>query len=124
MAAIKRIDPRYGQGIPEFLKEITTLSRYNHINLISLLGFCYQGDEMILVYEYASRGSLDHHLNSPRLTWTRCLKICVDVAKVLSYLHDPKETPQLIHCDMKSVNILLDDHWNVGSIIVTIMIKL
>ncbi|KAK1417804.1 hypothetical protein QVD17_26938 [Tagetes erecta] len=113
MAAIKRLDPRHGQGIPEFLKEITTLSHYTHDNLISLLGFCYQGDEMILVYEHASRGSLDRHLNSPHLTWPQRLKICLDAAKGLSYLHDPRETHQrLIHCDVKSANILLDDQWN------------
>ncbi|KAF5774367.1 putative protein kinase RLK-Pelle-RLCK-VIIa-1 family [Helianthus annuus] len=53
MVAIK--DRGHGQGIPEFLKEITSLSHYSHENLISLLGFCYQGDKMILVYDYASR---------------------------------------------------------------------
>ncbi|KAM0070294.1 putative protein kinase RLK-Pelle-CrRLK1L-1 family [Helianthus debilis subsp. tardiflorus] len=111
--AIKRLDPRHGQGIPEFLKEITTLSRYSHENLISLLGFCYQGDEMILVYDYASRGSLDHYLNSPHLTWLQRLKICLDAAQGLRYLHDPRGTHQrLIHCDVKSANILLDDQWN------------
>ncbi|KAL8238970.1 hypothetical protein R6Q59_015537 [Mikania micrantha] len=113
MAAIKRLDPKHGQGIPEFLKEITMLSGYRHKNLISLLGFCYQGDEMILVYEHASHGSLDRHLNSPHLTWSQRLKICLDAAKGLSYLHDPRETHQrLIHCDIKSSNILLDDQWN------------
>ncbi|KAL8209955.1 hypothetical protein R6Q57_006687 [Mikania cordata] len=113
MAAIKRLDPKHGQGIPEFLKEITMLSGYRHKNLISLLGFCYQGDEMILVYEHASRGSLDCHLNSPHLTWSQRLKICLDAAKGLSYLHDPRETHQrLIHCDIKSSNILLDNQWN------------
>ncbi|XP_076955822.1 putative serine/threonine-protein kinase PBL28 [Bidens hawaiensis] len=112
-AAIKRLDRRYGQGTPEFLKEITMLYHYRHENLISLLGFCYQGDEMIIVYEHASHGSLDRQLNSRDLTWPQRLKICIDAAKGLSYLHDPKETHQrLIHCDMKSANILLDDQWN------------
>ncbi|KAJ0692374.1 putative protein kinase RLK-Pelle-CrRLK1L-1 family [Helianthus annuus] len=111
--AIKRLDPRHGQGIPEFLKEITTLSRYSHENLICLLGFCYQGDEMILVYEHASRGSLDHYLNNAHHTWLQRLKICLDAAEGLSYLHNPRETHQrLIHCDVKSANILLDDQWN------------
>ncbi|MFS7928226.1 putative protein kinase RLK-Pelle-CrRLK1L-1 family [Helianthus anomalus] len=111
--AIKRLDRRHGQGIPEFLKEITTLSRYSHENLISLLGFCYQGDEMILVYDYASRGSLDRYLNSPHLTWLQRLKICLDAAQGLRYLHDPRGTHQrIIHCDVKSTNILLDDNWN------------
>ncbi|XP_076946900.1 putative receptor-like protein kinase At2g23200 [Bidens hawaiensis] len=113
MVAIKRLDRRYGQGKTEFLKEVTLLSRYRHKNLIALLGFCYQGDEMILVYEHASRGSLDRYLNSPYLTWTQRLKICLDVTKGLSYLHDPRETHQrLIHCDIKSSNILLDEQWN------------
>uniref|UniRef100_A0A251SXU1 Putative death-associated protein kinase 1 n=1 Tax=Helianthus annuus TaxID=4232 RepID=A0A251SXU1_HELAN len=111
--AIKRLDRRHGQGIPEFLKEITTLSGYRHENLISLLGFCYQGDEMILVYDYASRGSLDRYLNLPHLTWLQRLKICLDAAQGLRYLHDPRGTHQrIIHCDVKSSNILLDDNWN------------
>ncbi|XP_035840809.1 receptor-like protein kinase ANXUR2 isoform X1 [Helianthus annuus] len=113
MVAIKRLDRRHGQGIPEFLKEITALSRYSHENLISLLGFCYQGDEMILVYDHASRGSLDRYLNSPHLTWSQRLKICLDAAKGLRYLHNPRGTHQrLIHCDVKSANILLDEQWN------------
>ncbi|KAF5774361.1 putative protein kinase RLK-Pelle-CrRLK1L-1 family [Helianthus annuus] len=113
MVAIKRLDRRHGQGIPEFLKEITTLSSYSQENLISLLGFCYQGDEMILVYDYASRGSLDRYLNSPHLTWLQRLKICLDAAEGLRYLHDPRGAHQrLIHCDVKSANILLDDNWN------------
>ncbi|KAK9049578.1 hypothetical protein SSX86_031454 [Deinandra increscens subsp. villosa] len=109
MVAINRLDLTRGQGIPKFWKEITMLSSCKHENLISLLGFCCEGSEMILVYELASRGSLDHHLNSPCLSWTQRLKICLDAAKGLSYLHDPKET---IHCDVKSGNILLDDQWN------------
>ncbi|MFS7928313.1 putative protein kinase RLK-Pelle-CR4L family [Helianthus anomalus] len=115
MVAIKRrnLDPRNLQGTPEFLKEIIMLSQYKHENLISLLGFCYERPEMILVYEHASCGSLDRYLNSPRLTWTQRLKICLDAAKGLSYLHDPRETHhRLIHCDVKCSNILLDDQWN------------
>ncbi|KAK9075449.1 hypothetical protein SSX86_003772 [Deinandra increscens subsp. villosa] len=113
MVAIKRLDPTHGQGIPEFLKEITMLSNYRHENLISLLGFCCEGSEMILVYELAFHGSLDRHISSLHLTWTRRLKICLDAAKGLSYLHDPNGTHQrLIHCDIKSANILLDDQWN------------
>ncbi|MFS7941699.1 putative protein kinase RLK-Pelle-CR4L family [Helianthus anomalus] len=62
---------------------------------------------------HASLRSLDHHLNSPHHTWTQRLKICLDATKGLNYLHDPRETHQrLIHCNMKSANILLDDNWN------------
>ncbi|KAI7747009.1 hypothetical protein M8C21_012660 [Ambrosia artemisiifolia] len=118
MVAIKCLnqDPKkgpVGQGAPEFLKEITMLSDYKHENLISLLGFCCEGGEQILVYELASRGSLDRYLNSPHLMWGRRLKICLDAAKGLRYLHDPRKTHRrLIHCDVKSSNILLDDQWN------------
>ncbi|KAJ0859256.1 putative protein kinase RLK-Pelle-CrRLK1L-1 family [Helianthus annuus] len=113
MTAIKRLDPKHSQRIPEILKETAMLSRYTHKNLISLLGFCHQGDEMILVYEHVSRGSLDRHLNTPHLTWSQRLQICLDVAKGLRYLHDPRERHQThIHCDVKSANILLDEQWN------------
>ncbi|KAJ0477727.1 putative protein kinase RLK-Pelle-CrRLK1L-1 family [Helianthus annuus] len=68
---------------------------------------------MFLVYEHVSRGSLDRYLDSPHLTWSQRLKICLDAAKALRYLHDQKERHQrLIHCDVKSANILLDDQWN------------
>nr|GEV32085.1 protein kinase-like domain, phloem protein 2-like protein [Tanacetum cinerariifolium] len=111
--AFKRLDSKFGQGGSEFAKEIRMLSRYTHENLISLLGICSQGDEMILVYEYASRGSLDRYLKDVTLTWTQRIKICLDAAKGLKYLHDPKQTYQrVIHCDIKSANILLDENFN------------
>ncbi|GKB59031.1 kinase-like domain, phloem protein 2-like protein, partial [Tanacetum coccineum] len=113
LVAIKRLDRKHGQGDAEFYKEVRMLSCYRHENIISLLGFSSGRDEMILVYEYASRGSLDGHLKDVTLTWTQRLKICLDAAKGLSYLHDPRETYQrLIHCDIKSANILLDDNFN------------
>ncbi|KAL4565167.1 hypothetical protein LXL04_029252 [Taraxacum kok-saghyz] len=112
-AAFKRLDRYYGQGDPEFLKEIIMLSGFTHKNLISLLGFCDEDGEKILVYEYASHGSLDRHLKSTTLTWRARLKICLGAAVGLCYLHDPKETQQrVIHRDIKSSNILLDKHWN------------
>ncbi|PWA72196.1 Phloem protein 2-like protein [Artemisia annua] len=113
MVAFKRLDRIHGQGDPEFFKEIRMLSSYKHDNLISLLGFCKEGNEMILIYEYASRGSLDRILNNPTLTWTQRLKICLDAAKGLSFLHDPNGSQQrVIHCDIKSANILLDENLN------------
>nr|XP_043630327.1 uncharacterized protein LOC122601647 [Erigeron canadensis] len=109
MVAFKRLDPRYGQGNPEFWKEIMMLSRYNHENLISLLGFCNEGGEKILLYEHASGGSLDLHLGSVDLKWIQRLKICLEVAKGLEYLQDPKGSQQrVLHRDIKSSNILLD----------------
>ncbi|KAJ9565639.1 hypothetical protein OSB04_001605 [Centaurea solstitialis] len=113
MAAFKRLDSKFGQGNTEFWKEVMMLSRCKHENLVSLLHFCFEGDERILVYEYASRGSLDRYLSDASLTWIQRLKICVGVASGLNYLHDPLETKQrVLHRDIKSSNILLDDEWN------------
>ncbi|GKE51121.1 kinase-like domain, phloem protein 2-like protein [Tanacetum coccineum] len=113
LVALKRLDRIYGQGDPEFYKEIRFLSCYRHENLISLLGFCTEGGEMILVYEHASRGSLDRFVNSAALTWPQRLKICLDAAKGLSFLHDPNGAYQrVLHCDIKSANILLDKNMN------------
>ncbi|KAJ9537139.1 hypothetical protein OSB04_029872 [Centaurea solstitialis] len=119
MVAFKRLDSRCGQGNSEFWKEIMMLSRYTHENLVSLLGYCdevregREGREKILVYEYVSRRSLDRHLSAPTLTWMQRLKICLGVAKALTYLHDPKGTQhRVLHRDIKSSNILLDENWN------------
>ncbi|KAJ0639798.1 putative protein kinase RLK-Pelle-CrRLK1L-1 family [Helianthus annuus] len=72
-----------------------------------------EGNERILVYEYAHRGSLDRYLSDLSLTWTQRLKICLGVARALNYLHDPAGTQQrIIHRDIKSSNILLDEEWN------------
>ncbi|XP_071725624.1 probable serine/threonine-protein kinase PBL28 [Rutidosis leptorrhynchoides] len=111
--AFKRLDSRYGQGNSEFWREIMMLSRYTHKNLISLLGYCDEADEKILVYELASRGSLDNHLSDPTLTWKQRLQICLATAKGLNYLHDPKGLHErVLHRDIKSSNILLDENWN------------
>ncbi|KAL7601474.1 hypothetical protein Lser_V15G22603 [Lactuca serriola] len=111
--ALKRLDRAFGQGDPEFWKEIIMLSLYTHENIVSLLGFCDESGEKILVYEYASNRSLDLHLNSNDLTWVRRLNICIGVARGLAYLHDPAGSQQrVLHRDIKSFNILLDDNWN------------
>ncbi|KAJ0768843.1 putative protein kinase RLK-Pelle-DLSV family [Helianthus annuus] len=110
--AFKRLDRKYGQGDVEFWKEITLLSELNHENLASLLHFCREGDERILVYEYASHQSLDRYLDKGSLTWIQRLQICLGAAKGIAYLHDPKKMQQrVLHRDIKSSNILLDDKW-------------
>lgn len=89
------------------------LSLYRHENIVSLLGFCDESNEKILVYEYASRKSLDSYLDKDDLTWIRRLKICIGAARGLAYLHNPGETQQrVLHRDIKSANILLDENWN------------
>ncbi|KAL4581145.1 hypothetical protein LXL04_017354 [Taraxacum kok-saghyz] len=111
--ALKRLNENSDQGNREFLKEIIMLSRYTHNNIISLVGFCDQDGEKILVYEHAYHGSLECHLHSMTLTWTERLKICIGAARGLSYLHEPNEFQQrVIHRDIKSSNILLDENWN------------
>ncbi|KAL4579438.1 hypothetical protein LXL04_015586 [Taraxacum kok-saghyz] len=111
--AIKRLDRAFGQGDSEFWKEVIMLSVYRHENIVSLLGFCDEKDEKILVYEYASRRSLDLHLDNKDLTWVRRLEICIGAARGLAYLHNPAGTQQrVLHRDIKSSNILLDENWN------------
>ncbi|XP_023754214.1 U-box domain-containing protein 70 isoform X1 [Lactuca sativa] len=110
--AVKKLDPRFGQGEREFMMEIAMLSAYTHKNLVSLVGFCDEGDEKVLVYKYESNGSLDQHLCRKDLTWIQRLRICLDVAQGLKYLHNDIGTQhRILHRDMKSSNILLDENF-------------
>lgn len=111
--AVKRLDGVHGQGDHEFKTEISLLSKYEHKNIAPLVGFCDEGGEKILVSKYESNGSLDKHLSKSDLTWIQRLQICLDAARGLKYLHDdvgPQK--RIIHRDVKSANILLDDNWN------------
>ncbi|KAL8205019.1 hypothetical protein R6Q57_010642 [Mikania cordata] len=111
--AMKRLDRTYGQGSPEFWKEIMMLSCYRHTNLVSLLGFCNERREKILVYEYLPNKSLDMYLSDANLSWIKRLKICIGAARGLEYLHNPNGAMQrVLHRDIKSSNILLDENWN------------
>ncbi|GKB86529.1 protein kinase, ATP binding site-containing protein [Tanacetum coccineum] len=113
VVAIKRLDRAFGQGDPEFWKEIIMLSLYRHDNIVSLRGFCDDCGEKILVYDYASKRSLDLYLNDKDLTWVQRLEICIGAARGLAYLHNPGQTQQrVLHRDIKSSNILLDENWN------------
>nr|XP_043625937.1 receptor-like protein kinase ANXUR2 [Erigeron canadensis] len=87
------------------------LSSYKHENIVSLLG-CDDLGEKILVYEYASKKSLDLYLNKGELTWIRRLQICLGAARGLACLHNAEGTYQrVLHRDIKSSNILLDESW-------------
>ncbi|XP_076895128.1 receptor like protein kinase S.2-like [Bidens hawaiensis] len=111
--AIKRVFSRVDGHQEKFLAEIEMLSKCRHSNIVSLVGFCDEESEMILVFEYMSKGSLDDCLgNAFNLTWAQRLQLCLDVAHGLNYLHtSTKDKPRIIHRDIKSANILLDDKW-------------
>ncbi|CAI9290914.1 unnamed protein product [Lactuca saligna] len=110
--AAKRWSTSNEDGDPEFQREIMLLSDNKHENLISLLGFCYENNERILVYKYAPNKSLDFHLQDPNFTWIQRLKICLGAARGLEYLHNPRGAQRVLHFDIKSANILLDENWN------------
>lgn len=97
-----------------FARELELLSRLNHKNLVPLLGFYEDNKERVLVYEYMRNGTLNDHLHreddSPLATWYARIKVAVDAARGIQYLHD-FAVPSIIHRDIKSANILLDDKW-------------
>ncbi|PWA69265.1 serine-threonine/tyrosine-protein kinase catalytic domain-containing protein [Artemisia annua] len=118
MVAVKRLNEQFGQGLKEFLTEIQLLSGQQHPNIISLVGFCDEGREKSIVYQYAERGSLDQYIRRTRkttsttLTWLQRLQICVDAARGLDHLHNHVGGHRkIIHRDIKSSNILIDENW-------------
>ncbi|KAM0846583.1 hypothetical protein ACQ4PT_055596 [Festuca glaucescens] len=116
VVAVKQLDLNGFQGNREFLVEVLMLSLLHHPNLVSLVGYCADGDQRLLVYEYMALGSLADHLldntaDQIPLSWHRRMKIAHGTAKGLEYLHE-KANPPVIYRDLKSPNILLDEEYN------------
>ncbi|PSS31793.1 G-type lectin S-receptor-like serine/threonine-protein kinase [Actinidia chinensis var. chinensis] len=112
LVAVKKITNVGVQGKKDFCTEIAIIGNIHHMNLVKLRGFCAQGRERLLVYEYMNRGSLDRTLfgNGPVLEWQERLDIALGTARGLAYLHSGCQQ-KIIHCDVKPENILLQDHF-------------
>ncbi|ERM95681.1 hypothetical protein AMTRI_Chr08g207100 [Amborella trichopoda] len=116
VVAIKQLDRNGLQGNREFLVEVLMLSLLHHENLVNLIGYCADGDQRLLVYEYMPLGSLEDHLHDlpsdkKQLDWNTRMKIAAGAAKGLEYLHD-KANPPVIYRDLKCSNILLGEGYH------------
>ncbi|CAN8248259.1 unnamed protein product [Cochlearia groenlandica] len=108
--AVKALATDSKQGEKEFQTEVSLLGRLHHRNLVNLIGYCAEKAQHMLIYVYMSKGSLASHLYSEQhepLNWDLRVYIALDVARGLEYLHDGA-VPPVIHRDIKSSNILLD----------------
>uniref|UniRef100_A0A2P2KVQ3 non-specific serine/threonine protein kinase n=1 Tax=Rhizophora mucronata TaxID=61149 RepID=A0A2P2KVQ3_RHIMU len=111
--AVKKLKPEGYQGHKEWLTEVKYLGQLRHPNLVKLIGYCLEGENRLLVYEYMPKGSLENHLfrRGPEpLPWGVRMKVAIDAARGLSFLHDAES--QVIYRDFKASNILLDAEFN------------
>ncbi|TVU44764.1 hypothetical protein EJB05_04233 [Eragrostis curvula] len=109
--AVKQLKSGSGQGEREFQAEVDIISRVHHRHLVSLVGYCIAGAHRVLVYEFVPNKTLEFHLHGkgqPVMNWTTRLRIALGAAKGLAYLHEDCH-PRIIHRDIKSANILLDN---------------
>ncbi|XP_010275616.1 PREDICTED: probable receptor-like protein kinase At2g42960 [Nelumbo nucifera] len=114
--AVKRILNNLGQAEKEFRVEVEAIGHVRHKNLVRLLGYCVEGVHRMLVYEYVNNGNLEQWLHGAMcqqgsLSWEARMKVILGTAKALSYLHEAIE-PKVVHRDIKSSNILIDEEFN------------
>ncbi|XP_009353418.1 probable receptor-like protein kinase At5g18500 [Pyrus x bretschneideri] len=114
--AVKKLLNNLGQAEKEFRVEVEAIGHVRHKNLVRLLGYCIEGTHRLLVYEYVNNGNLEQWLHGAMrhhgyLTWEARMKVLLGTAKALAYLHEAIE-PKVVHRDIKSSNILLDDDFN------------
>ncbi|XP_010535197.1 PREDICTED: receptor-like protein kinase At3g21340 isoform X2 [Tarenaya hassleriana] len=111
--AVKMLSHSSSQGYKQFKAEVELLMRVHHKNLVSLVGYCDDGDNLALIYEYMANGDLKEHLSGKRdasaLSWGTRLKIVAEAAQGLEYLHNGCKPP-MVHRDVKTTNILLNEH--------------
>ncbi|KAL6521834.1 hypothetical protein OROGR_018403 [Orobanche gracilis] len=116
IVAVKKLNHSGLQGDKEFLVEVLMLSLLRHQNLVNLIGYCAEGEQRLLVYEFMPLGSLEDHLHDLKpgmqpLDWNTRMKIAAGAAKGLDFLHNGADPP-VIYRDLKSSNILLDQRFH------------
>ncbi|XP_039052534.1 probable L-type lectin-domain containing receptor kinase S.5 [Hibiscus syriacus] len=111
IVAVKKISATSKQGEKEYFAEICTIGRLRHKNIVQLLGWCHEGEHLLLVYEYMPNGSLDRYIGKCYLDWETRFKILTGLASALLYLHEDSGN-RVVHRDIKPNNVMLDEEFN------------
>lgn len=110
--AVKKLDRLDQDNEKEFKNEVKVIGRIHHKNLVRLIGFCNEGQSQMTVYEFLPQGTLANFLfRRPRPSWEDRRNIAVGIARGILYLHE-ECSEQIIHCDLKPQNILLDEYYS------------